>query len=121
MDAKTSFTSTANVGGTDEADTPRPPLLLEVDYERYMSYLDGDDLSDDEKRAFIDALWSILLTFVDLGFGVHPVQLAKGDLEREISAKSCKNTRPKAPDMLDCEHAKSKNKHPVSKEKRRGE
>ena len=29
-----------------------------------------------EKREFLEALWSIIVAFVDLGFGIHPVQQA---------------------------------------------
>ena len=48
--------------------------VLTVDVERYQSYLDGTDMTDEQKQAFIEALWSIVVSFVDLGFGVHPLQ-----------------------------------------------
>ena len=47
---------------------------LEIDYALYEEYLDGSDLNDEEKREFLDVLWNIIVNFVDLGFGVHPVQ-----------------------------------------------
>lgn len=62
--------------GTD-TQAPRPPAL-EVDFERYQRYLDEEDLSEAEKQAFVEALWSIVLNFVDLGFGVHPLQKVCG-------------------------------------------
>lgn len=49
---------------------------IEVDYARYDQYLEGSDLTDAEKRQFLETLWSIIVSFVDLGFGVHPVQQA---------------------------------------------
>ena len=47
---------------------------LSIDWELYGKYLDESDLSDADKQAFIETLWSIVVSFVDLGFGVHPVQ-----------------------------------------------
>lgn len=50
--------------------------VIEVDYERYAHFLDDSDLSEDQKREFLQALWTIIVNFVDLGFGVHPLQQA---------------------------------------------
>ncbi len=50
----------------------RPSLT--IDYDLYQHYLDNSDLTDAQKREFLDALWSIIVSFVDLGFGVHPLQ-----------------------------------------------
>ncbi len=49
---------------------------LSIDWEVYASYLDENDLTDDQKREFIETLWNIVVAFVDLGFGIHPVQQA---------------------------------------------
>lgn len=51
------------------------PRALTLDLEKYQPYLDDPDLSDDQKRAFLEALWSIITAFVDLGYGIHPVQI----------------------------------------------
>lgn len=51
-----------------------PALKLDVDF--YQSFLDDTDIPEDKKREFIEALWSIITAFVDLGFGIHPVQQA---------------------------------------------
>ena len=61
-------------------DTPEPvettgPVLT-LDITLYERYLEEADLSADERRAFLEALWSIIVSFVDLGFGVHPLQQA---------------------------------------------
>lgn len=50
--------------------------MLTIDYELYGKALDNCDLSDEQKRAFIETLWSVIVSFVDLGFGVHPLQQA---------------------------------------------
>ena len=51
--------------------------VVTVDYEKYEWFLESADLSEDQKRQFIDALWQIIVGFVDLGFGVHPAQQAE--------------------------------------------
>ena len=54
-----------------------PRSVITVDYEKYEHFLETADLSEDQKRQFIDALWQIIVSFVDLGFGVHPAQQAQ--------------------------------------------
>lgn len=53
--------------------TSEPPVVF-VDYERYAHLLEHSDASEEEKRAFLQALWEIVCQFVALGYGVHPVQ-----------------------------------------------
>ena len=53
-------------------------LRLTVDAARYQAYLDGSDMTPEQKEEFIRALWSVIIAFVDLGFGVHPVSQACG-------------------------------------------
>ncbi|MBO6815723.1 MAG: hypothetical protein JJ891_12735 [Rhizobiaceae bacterium] len=65
-DLKREFERTAN--------RSLPPL--KIDWNLYSDMLAESDLSDDEKKEFIETLWSIVVAFVDLGFGVHPVQQA---------------------------------------------
>ncbi|MEM9963402.1 MAG: hypothetical protein AAF882_20530 [Pseudomonadota bacterium] len=68
--------------GSDGADQAAhaSPRILEVDVERYQHLLDDPALTDAQKREIIEALWSIIVSFVDLGFGVHPAQQACGQL-----------------------------------------
>ena len=42
--------------------------------EVYWAYLDDMDLTDDQKTSILEALWSIMAAFVDLGFGADSVQ-----------------------------------------------
>ena len=51
---------------------------LTIDWDLYGHYLENSDLSDDQKREFIETLWSIVVGFVDLGFGIHPLQRSCG-------------------------------------------
>jgi len=54
-------------------------MALTIDYDLYAQYLEDSDLSEDQKREFIETLWSVIVSFVDLGFGVHPLQQAASD------------------------------------------
>ncbi|NVK20603.1 MAG: hypothetical protein HWE30_18075 [Methylocystaceae bacterium] len=47
---------------------------LSIDVERYQNMLDEPGLTEDQKRQAIEALWSIIIAFVELGYGVHPAQ-----------------------------------------------
>ena len=48
--------------------------VLAVDVEKYQSWLDDSGLSEAQKKEFLQAVWSMVVTFVELGFGVHPLQ-----------------------------------------------
>ena len=54
---------------------------LEVDVDRYQSYLDDPALSPDERTQIVKALWTIVSGFVELGFDVHPIQQVCGKEE----------------------------------------
>lgn len=71
-----------NTGKTNlELDVPKRAVpTLTIDWERYGTYLDESDLSDADKRAFLETLLSIVVSAVDLGFGIHPVQQAVGNI-----------------------------------------
>lgn len=64
--------------GTVAAKQTAPALT--IDWELYGKYLEDSDLSDAEKRAFLETLLAIVVSAVDLGFGVHPVQQAAGNI-----------------------------------------
>lgn len=51
-------------------------LALSIDWDLYGQYLEDSDMTDNEKLEFITVLWSIVVSFVDLGLGIHPAQLA---------------------------------------------
>lgn len=54
---------------------------LTIDFEEFESFLEHVDASDEEKREYIQQWWNLLVNFVDLGFGIHPVQQACGTPE----------------------------------------
>jgi hypothetical protein len=47
---------------------------LTLDVELYQSFIDDPAMSDADKRDLIETLWSIMVSCVDLGFGIHPLQ-----------------------------------------------
>lgn len=48
------------------------------DYRRYEHLLSDTDISPEDKRRVIEAIWDIVTSFIRLGFGVHPLQLPVG-------------------------------------------
>ncbi|TBZ72470.1 hypothetical protein [Rhizobium leguminosarum] len=58
------------------AGSARP--VATVDVERYQFWLDGTELSPSQKEEVMQSLWSIVMTFVELGFGINPVQSVYG-------------------------------------------
>jgi hypothetical protein len=59
----------------------RPALTL--DLARYEGMLADPALSEAERRAILEALWEIVVAFVDLGFGIHPLQQVEAPPPRE--------------------------------------
>lgn len=53
--------------------------VVTVDVKRYEHLLDDPSLTEAQKEEVLQAVWMIVLSFVDLGFNVHPVQQAKPD------------------------------------------
>lgn len=50
---------------------------MPLDLKKYRPYLDEFDLTDDQKTAMIEALWSVAEAVADLAYGVHSTQLVK--------------------------------------------
>lgn len=59
--------------------TGQAPPSLKCDYDQYAACLEDCDLTDEQKREFLEAMWTIISAFVDLGFGHHPVQHVLGN------------------------------------------
>lgn len=76
--------------------TPTPtatekPARKEVafDWREWLPHLAESDLTDSEKQAMIEALWSIVLCFVDMGFDVKTAAETCGeaiDLKAALAA-----------------------------------
>ncbi len=68
----------------DRASCKTASRSIEIDVERYQAYLDDPSLSDDRKEITIEAIWTIISAFVELGFDVHPTQQACGKRAKEL-------------------------------------
>ncbi len=79
--------------------------IITVDVERYQSFLDDTDLTEPQKAEFLQALWQIITNFVELGFGVHPLQ--------EVCGKDAGNGSQAAIDAFDavCSDEPEKNEN----------
>lgn len=60
---------------------------LEIDLDHYQRYLDDPALAPKQKEEIASALWTIITAFVELGFGVHPVQQACGKPKTALDLK----------------------------------
>ena len=49
---------------------------LAIDWDLFGQCLEDSDLTDEEIRETIEAYWFVAVSFVDLGLGIHPAQLA---------------------------------------------
>ena len=79
--------------------------MIKVDVERYQGYLDGTDMTDAQKEEFLQAIWLVMVSFVELGFEVHPVQ--------EVCGKDSESATQRAVGAFDTLHSsepKDKNK-----------
>jgi len=54
--------------------------------------LEDSDMPLDQQKELIETLWSIVVTFVDLGFDLHPVQQICGEMDDPL--------RDDPPDLL---------------------
>lgn len=77
---------------------------LTIDWEAYGRYLDDSDLTEDQKIELIETLWSIVVSCVDLNFGLSPVQ------------QNCEQTEELSK-LIDQHMVQSKTNLPVTKSK----
>lgn len=59
---------------TETQDQNDPPPSLTIDWAKYGAMLDEWDGSDEQKQELISTLWSIVVSFVDLGFDVQAAE-----------------------------------------------
>jgi hypothetical protein len=56
-------------------------FIMTPDFDKYRHYVDGFDLSETQKRELVQIVWSIMESFVDQAWGLHPVQQCGGILK----------------------------------------
>ena len=70
----------------DENDIPpmSTPGRMELDevYEKYRGHLDPD-MPEEQARATIEALWTVMSSFVDMAWGQDPVSLAMRERDKD--------------------------------------
>lgn len=76
---------------------------LRIDVERYQHFLDNSGLTEEQKRVVLEELWKIIVTAVELGFGVHPLQEVCGQ-----TGNLPDEWRAAEPDALECENSSEK-------------
>ncbi len=72
VDESPSLDETQGIQVVDRAG--RPALTLNVD--DYRQYVEALNLSEEQEQELLQTLWTIIVSFVDLGFGIEPVQQA---------------------------------------------
>lgn len=65
---------------------------INIDHAKYDALFDAEGIAPDQRRELLEALASIILAFVDLGFGVHPVQKAQDN--NELDVEKCGQANP---------------------------
>tara|TARA_X000001316_G_C893025_1_gene14023 strand:+ start:197 stop:526 length:330 start_codon:yes stop_codon:yes gene_type:complete len=88
--------SMRRIDGPNTDDGRNHQLSVGIDTSKYEALLADAEISDEDKRELIQALWSIVSSFVKLGFGVHPAQLAM----RERDCGQDPNTFTAGPQIL---------------------
>jgi len=58
---------------------------LAFDAEEFCQYVADYELTEAQQAELLEALWAIMVAFVDIGFCIHPVQQASG------SSPSCQD------------------------------
>lgn len=65
-----------------------PGLGLHFDPAKFLQYVEEEDLTEEQATVLLRAIWDIIVAFVDLGFGLSPVQQALVDRSRRDDDKS---------------------------------
>ena len=70
----------------------RNPAALSVDLGEFEGFLSDSDWTEDQKREYLETIWSIMVEFALLGFGFHPVHQA------QESCGKLSESRPQRPE-----------------------
>ncbi|NKB59161.1 MAG: hypothetical protein GKS00_22770 [Alphaproteobacteria bacterium] len=87
-------------GESDAAVTP--PMALTLDVEKYEHFFEGEDLTEDQKCEYLQALWNIIVSFIQLGVEVRPASqdCGKPPESADCSAKSADDVIKSKPQYL---------------------
>lgn len=73
--------------------TSSAPASVRLDESRYLPMIADFDISEEEKRELLETLFSIMVTIVDLGLGLDPVQMLASESADLVHSSS----NPKTP------------------------
>lgn len=63
--------------GRREYESDLPANALMFDPEELRAHIADLELTEEQATELLATIWSIMVSFVDLGFGIHPVQQAQ--------------------------------------------
>ena len=66
----------------------------EFDADKYGPYVAGLDLTADQKRELLRALWDMMVMFADLEFGTEATQLACGQISESEDSGAIQSESP---------------------------
>lgn len=62
--------------------------LNEQDIEEFDQFLEGSELSAQEREEFLQSVWNIVVAIIDFSFGDHPIQHALNTVEKSTKIDS---------------------------------
>lgn len=84
------------------SDPPAMPVKLEIDFEKYLEFTQKFNMDEEQQRELIATLWLIMMTQIDIEFGIDSTSTARGsscgEVERvlrsaEVSSDDVVNSR----------------------------
>jgi hypothetical protein len=93
-----------NVPGepSDEPGIGFPALVF--DPAEYRQFVEDSDLSEAQQLELLEAVWVIIVGFIDVGFHIHPVQQSLDAREGDVNKNHVALAADSAP-MVSCGHA----------------
>lgn len=88
-----------------DADTAIRAPALTFDPDAYREFLADCGLSEIQQQEFLSALWTIIVGFVDLGFGIHPINHV---------SQNAKTLEPDSSEALSSQDTSSNNREKVA-------
>lgn len=67
----------ANPGKSSPQSKSVPPFFMEVDLEEFVHFLDGTNMTEEQKLECVAVHWRIICEALMLGLRIHPVQQAQ--------------------------------------------
>lgn len=70
-------------------ETAGQPIALTLDIEKYEHFFEDEDMTEDQKREYLETLWAIVVSFIQMGVDVSPASNNCG--KHTVSADDRKN------------------------------